>query len=61
MFAAAVAEFAEILRESPYVAERDFEAIIELAELSMFEGDLWMEEFITLVRTAQDLFETREE
>ena len=58
---AAVAEFAEILRESPYVAERDFEAIIELAELGMIEGDEWMVEFVELVRTAQTLFERRGE
>ena len=57
MFAAAVAEFAEILRESPYVEEADFEAIIELAELGMVEGDEWMLEFIELVRIAQALIE----
>lgn len=56
MFAAAVAEFAEILRESPYVASADFEAIIELANEGKIEGDEWMEEFITLVETAQGLY-----
>ena len=50
-----MAEFAEILRESPFVEEVDFGAIIELAEGSMVEGDEWMEEFIELVRTAQGI------
>ena len=57
MFAAAVAEFAEILRESPYVSNADFDAIIELANEGKIEGDEWMEEFITLVETAQSLYD----
>ncbi len=56
MFAAAVAEFAEILRDSPYVEAADFEKIIELAEAGKVEGDEWMEEFIELVSVAQGLF-----
>ncbi|MAD60994.1 MAG: hypothetical protein CMH49_05705 [Myxococcales bacterium] len=56
MFAAAVAEFAEILRESPHVSSADFDAIIELANEGKVEGDEWMEEFITLVETAQSLY-----
>ena len=56
IFSAAVAEFAEILRESPYVAEADFDAIIELAEEGKVAGDEWMEEFIELVQIAKGLY-----
>ena len=56
-FAAAVAEFAEILRDSPFVDEVNFEKIIELADESKIEGDEWMAEFIELVRTAQSISE----
>ena len=56
MFAAAVAEFAEILRDSPHVSSADFNAIIELANEGKVEGNEWMEEFITLVETAQGLY-----
>lgn len=56
MFAAAVAEFAEILRESPYVAQTDFDAIIDLAERGMTPGDEWMAEFIDLVEMAKEIY-----
>lgn len=54
-FSAAVAEFAEILRESPYVEEIDFDLIIELAENARVEDDHWASEFIDLVRVAKQI------
>ena len=54
-FAAAVAELAEILRESPFVGSPDFDKIIELADSSRVEGDEWMEEFLELTRITQRL------
>ena len=51
-----MAEFAEILRESPYVDQADFDAIIEIAEAGRLEGDDWMTEFIELVEKAKDIY-----
>jgi Ca-activated chloride channel family protein len=55
-FGAAVAEFAEILRGSPYVAEIDFEAVKALANGAIIDQDPLMIEFVTIVERAQALF-----
>jgi Ca-activated chloride channel family protein len=54
-FSAAVAELAEILRESPFAEEADFEALINLATGAVIDADPTMLEFIEIVRIAQDL------
>lgn len=58
-FSAAVAEFAEILRGSPFVDEPNFDLLIEIASSAVIEEDPTMLEFIEIVTIAQDLFMRR--
>lgn len=52
-FGAAVAEFAEILRESRHADGRAFDAIREVAEEAMYENDPKQREFLGLVEEAE--------
>lgn len=56
-FAAAVAQFAAILRESQFVDDADFNAVFEVAEDAMSSGDEYQSEFLDLVNTADGLWE----
>ncbi|MFU8804881.1 MAG: vWA domain-containing protein [Bradymonadaceae bacterium] len=56
-FAAAVAEFAEILRHSQHSEGARFFEVRDIAATSGATGDQWREEFLTLVETADNLWQ----
>ena len=58
-FGAAVAEFAEILRESEHSEGADFESVIALANDAMNERDASQVEFVELVERAAELWAHR--
>lgn len=54
-FAAAVAEFGMILRDSDYKGDSTCDSVLELLEKSNIRGDEYKEEFVQLVKAYQDL------
>ncbi len=54
-FASAVAEFGMLLRDSEYKGTSSYDGILEQLNNYSFEGDVYREEFVELVKTAQNM------